>query len=116
MPAFPGFATPGDTEIPTVPPPVALDEFFTSSDGLSNLSIGYRLPAEVGHGAFQRTEMIRAITELGLEGIIAKRQDSLYESGKRSAAWGKYKVNQGQLVVGGYTPGNPFDCHNRRVL
>ena len=56
-------------------------------------------------------EMIRAITELGLEGIIAKRQDSLYEPGKRSGAWVKYKVNKGQeFVVGGYTPGNPFDA------
>ena len=56
-------------------------------------------------------DMIRAITELGLEGIIAKRQDSLYESGKRSGAWVKYKVNKGQeFVVGGYTPGNPFDA------
>ena len=56
-------------------------------------------------------DMIRAVTELGLEGIIAKRQDSFYEPGKRSGAWVKYKVNQGQeLVVGGYTPGNPFDA------
>ena len=56
-------------------------------------------------------DMIRAITELGLEGIIAKRQDSLYEPGKRSGAWVKYKVNKGQeFVVGGYTPGNPFDA------
>ncbi|MGZ8488809.1 MAG: non-homologous end-joining DNA ligase, partial [Candidatus Binatia bacterium] len=42
---------------------------------------------------------------------MAKRQDSLYESGKRSGMWGKYKVNKGQeFVVGGYTPGNPFDA------
>jgi bifunctional non-homologous end joining protein LigD len=40
--------------------------------------------------------MIRAITELGLECIIAKRQDSFYEPGKRSGTWLKYKVNQGQ--------------------
>ena len=56
-------------------------------------------------------EMIRAVTELGLEGIIAKHQDSIYKPGKRSGAWVKYKVNQGQeLVVGGYTSGNPFDA------
>ena len=49
--------------------------------------------------------------ELGLEGIISKRQDSLYESGKRGGAWVKYKVNKGQeFVIGGYTPGNPFDA------
>jgi bifunctional non-homologous end joining protein LigD len=44
-------------------------------------------------------DMIRAITELGLEGIIAKRYDSLYEPGKRSGAWVKYKVNQGQELA-----------------
>jgi bifunctional non-homologous end joining protein LigD len=51
------------------------------------------------------SEMIRAITGLKLEGIVAKRQDSLYESGKRSESWAKYK-----FVVGGYTLGNPFDA------
>jgi DNA ligase D-like protein (predicted ligase) len=57
------------------------------------------------------SEMIRAITGLGLEGIVAKRQDSLYESGKRSGSWVKYKINKGQeFVVGGYTLGNPFDA------
>jgi ATP-dependent DNA ligase len=46
-----------------------------------------------------------------LEGIVAKRKGSLYESGKRSGAWVKYKINQSQeLVVGGYTSGNPFDA------
>ena len=29
-------------------------------------------------------DMIEVITKLGLEGIIAKHQDSIYESGKRS--------------------------------
>jgi hypothetical protein len=57
------------------------------------------------------TDMIRAVSELGLEGIMAKRLDSLYEYGKRSGAWVKFKINKGQeFVVGGYTPGNPFDA------
>jgi bifunctional non-homologous end joining protein LigD len=56
-------------------------------------------------------DLIRAAAELGLEGVVAKRQDSLYESGKRSGAWVKYKINKGQeFVIGGYTPGNPFDA------
>jgi ATP-dependent DNA ligase len=43
--------------------------------------------------------------------MIAKRNNSIYEPGRRSGAWVKYKVNKGQeLVVGGYTPGNPFDA------
>jgi bifunctional non-homologous end joining protein LigD len=46
-----------------------------------------------------------------LEGIIAKRKDSYYESGKRSGAWAKYKVNKSQeFVIRGYTPGNPIDA------
>jgi ATP-dependent DNA ligase len=40
-----------------------------------------------------------------------KRKDSLYESGKRTGAWVKYKVNRGQeSVISGYTPGNSFDA------
>jgi ATP-dependent DNA ligase len=43
--------------------------------------------------------------------VVAKRADSVYEAGKRSGAWSKYRVNLGQeFVVGGYTPGNPFDA------
>jgi DNA ligase D-like protein (predicted ligase) len=57
------------------------------------------------------TELNRVAKEFGFEGIVAKRRDSLYESGKRSGAWVKYKVNRGQeLVIGGYTPGNPIDA------
>jgi ATP-dependent DNA ligase len=56
-------------------------------------------------------ELVRVAKEFGFEGIIAKRKDSGYESGKRTGAWVKYKVNQGQeFVIGGYTPGNPFDA------
>ncbi len=39
-------------------------------------------------------EMIRAITELGLEGIMGKRQDSLYEPGKHSGAWVNIKLTK----------------------
>jgi DNA ligase D-like protein (predicted ligase) len=57
------------------------------------------------------TELVRVAKEFGFEGIVAKRKDSLYESGKRTGAWLKYKVNRGQeLVIGGYTQGNPFDA------
>ncbi len=55
--------------------------------------------------------MIDAAAGLAFEGVLAKRQDSFYESGKRSGAWLKYKINKGQeFVIGGYTPGNPFDA------
>jgi DNA ligase D-like protein (predicted ligase) len=57
------------------------------------------------------TDLIRVAKEFGFEGIIAKRKDSLYEPGKRTGAWVKYRVNRGQeFVIGGYTPGHPFDA------
>jgi DNA ligase D-like protein (predicted ligase) len=56
-------------------------------------------------------DLIRVVKEFGFEGIVAKRKDSVYESGKRTGAWVKYKVNRGQeFVIGGYTPGNPLDA------
>ena len=56
-------------------------------------------------------ELIQVVKEFGFEGVIAKRKDSCYESGKRSGAWLKYKVNKSQeFVIGGYTPGNPLDA------
>ena len=44
---------------------------------------------------------------LGLEGVIAKRRDSVYEPGERSGAWQKIKLELSQeFVVGGYRPGS----------
>jgi hypothetical protein len=51
-------------------------------------------------------ELLRAVREQKLEGIIGKRRDSLYEPGKRTGAWIKHHVNRVQeFVVGGYFPG-----------
>jgi len=50
--------------------------------------------------------MLAAVRAQKLEGVVAKREGSLYEPGKRSGAWIKYRVNRGQeLVIGGYIPG-----------
>lgn len=50
--------------------------------------------------------MLAAVKEQGLEGVVAKRKDSVYEAGVRSGAWVKHRVNAGQeFVIGGYTPG-----------
>ena len=49
----------------------------------------------------------RAVRELGLEGVVAKRRDSRYQPGRRSDAWIKVKFHQRQeLVVGGFKPAN----------
>jgi DNA ligase D-like protein (predicted ligase) len=53
------------------------------------------------------TDMLAAVRQQQLEGVIGKRKDSLYEPGKRTGAWIKYRVNRGQeLVIGGYIPGS----------
>ena len=50
-------------------------------------------------------DLLSAVREQRLEGIIGKRKDSLYQPGKRSGAWIKYRVNCGQeFVIGGYFP------------
>jgi bifunctional non-homologous end joining protein LigD len=49
-------------------------------------------------------DLILSVRAQGLEGIVAKRVDSRYESGQRSGAWQKMRLNQGQeFVIGGYT-------------
>ena len=51
-------------------------------------------------------DLLSAVREQSLEGIIGKRKDSPYQPGKRSGAWIKYRVNRGQeFVIGGYFPG-----------
>ena len=50
-------------------------------------------------------DLIASIKAAGLEGLVAKRQNSPYEPGQRSGAWQKMRVNRGQeFVIGGYTP------------
>jgi bifunctional non-homologous end joining protein LigD len=57
-------------------------------------------------------ELLAAARRFGLEGIVAKRLDSIYESGQSSGAWVKCRVSPGQeFVVGGYLPGaRAFDA------
>jgi bifunctional non-homologous end joining protein LigD len=59
-------------------------------------------PHQVGEGA----AMYEASRRSGLEGIMAKRLDSLYEAGRRSGAWLKIKNRQRQeLVIAGCLDG-----------
>jgi ATP-dependent DNA ligase len=51
-------------------------------------------------------EVLEAVRKLGLEGVLGKRSDSLYEPGERSGAWIKHRTNMEQeFVIGGYVPG-----------
>ena len=47
---------------------------------------------------------MKSANEVGLEGLIGKRKNSLYETGKRSGAWIELKINNEQeFVIGGYS-------------
>ena len=49
--------------------------------------------------------LLEEVKRRGLEGIIGKQRNSVYEPGRRSAAWIKLKcVNEQEFVIGGYTP------------
>jgi bifunctional non-homologous end joining protein LigD len=58
------------------------------------------------HVAEDAEELYAAAVQSGFEGIVAKRADSPYLPGKRSAAWLKFKAAQSaEFVIGGYTRG-----------
>lgn len=51
------------------------------------------------------SDLIRSVREQGLEGLVAKRRNSVYEPSQRSGAWRKMRINRGQeFVIAGYTP------------
>src|SRR6202163_2242274 len=59
-------------------------------------------PYEKGGGQ----AMLEASGKAGLEGIMAKKLDSIYEPGKRTGAWVKVKNRMGQeLVIAGWLEG-----------
>jgi bifunctional non-homologous end joining protein LigD len=49
--------------------------------------------------------LLAEIRKRGLEGLIGKQRNSIYEPGRRSGAWFKLKcVNEQEFVIGGFTP------------
>lgn len=63
---------------------------------------GWNTPPAFDDGA----DLLAASRARGLEGVIAKRRDSRYEPGRRSAAWRKIKhVRTQEVVLGGWRPG-----------
>jgi bifunctional non-homologous end joining protein LigD len=51
-------------------------------------------------------QLLEAARERGLEGVVAKRRDSLYRPGKRTGEWVKKRVwRRQEFVIGGWIPG-----------
>ncbi|RYG46558.1 MAG: DNA ligase D, partial [Chitinophagaceae bacterium] len=73
----------------------AVLEQYVPKDGIIRLSTAFETSG---------IEFFNAAKEMGLEGIMAKRKESVYSSGDRSKDWLKIKANKRQeMVIGGYT-------------
>ncbi len=58
------------------------------------------------HAVEDGVALHEAAMATGLEGVVGKRKNSIYEAGKRSTAWLKVKAtNSADFVIGGYTKG-----------
>lgn len=57
-------------------------------------------------------QVLDAVRQLGMEGVVGKRLDSPYEGGGRTGAWVKCRTNlEQEFVIGGYLPGKRgFEC------
>ncbi len=61
--------------------------------------------------------LLEEVKRRGLEGIIGKQGNSVYEPGRRSGAWIKLKcVNEQEFVIGGYTPPQGARKHFGAIL
>jgi bifunctional non-homologous end joining protein LigD len=68
---------------------------------IANASPTIRFSASINA---ESKQLVREMKARDLEGLIAKRTDSQYESGRRSGAWVKFKwTNEQEFVIGGYT-------------
>jgi bifunctional non-homologous end joining protein LigD len=62
-------------------------------------------------------QLLKEVQRRGLEGIIGKLRNSVYEPGRRSGAWFKLKcVNEQEFVIGGYTPPQGARKHFGAIL
>jgi bifunctional non-homologous end joining protein LigD len=59
------------------------------------------------HFAGPVSRFVRAVQQMGGEGVVAKRLNSIYEPARRTGAWRKLRLNIGQeFVIGGFTSGS----------
>jgi bifunctional non-homologous end joining protein LigD len=73
-----------------------------------------RFSASLGNDPDALLEQAR---KLGLEGLIGKRPQSVYEPGRRSGTWIKLKLHREQeFVIGGYTPPGGSRSHFGALL
>jgi bifunctional non-homologous end joining protein LigD len=70
-----------------------------------------------GYVESRGTDLFRLAKEKGMEGIIAKRKESIYRPGKRSSDWLKIKLRpQQEFIVCGFTEGKGSRKHFGALL
>jgi bifunctional non-homologous end joining protein LigD len=85
-----------------------LEKFCTDACG------AIRYSGAIGGNAKRLLEEVKL---RGLEGIIGKQRNSVYEPGRRSGAWIKLKsLNEQEFVIGGYTPPQGARKHFGAIL
>ena len=73
-----------------------------------------RFSGEIGGDA---AALLKEVKRRGLEGIVGKQRNSVYEPDRRSGAWIKLKcVNEQEFVIGGYTPPGGSRKHFGAIL
>jgi hypothetical protein len=78
---------------------VAIMLYWTVPDCLAGAGFRKAFPERWGVAT---GEFVRAH---GLEGVVAKRADSVYQQGLRTGLWSKHRVNQrSEFVIGEYVP------------
>ena len=83
------------TELPLIRRRELLQQRLPKEDGIIRMSENFSSSA---------TEFLEAARSMGLEGIIAKKENSTYHMGDRSRDWLKIKVNKRhEVVIGGFT-------------
>jgi bifunctional non-homologous end joining protein LigD len=83
------------TRLPLIKRKEQLKKLLGNNSGL------IRYSASLGDDA---ASLLKLAKKTGLEGLVCKRKDSLYEAGERSGAWMKLKLHKEQeFVIGGYT-------------
>ena len=91
----------------------------TRKEVLEKLCDGADDPRVRYSGAIGRdaSQLLKEVQRRGLEGIIGKLRNSMYEPGRRSGAWIKLKcVNEQEFVIGGYTPPQGARKHFGAIL
>jgi len=92
---------------------LAVDHRFVQQGGGSRgRSPGRQSVREAPRFDAALADLIAAVRAQGLEGLVAKRLDSVYEPGGRSGAWRKMRLSRlEEFVIGGYTKGGrTFDA------